>query len=210
MSIKYKSENGNIITNQQLQNVEAYYKSFEESGVVFKEEFYSRGELMGLIVYNHNFDEHQTIINSNLSTGYKWFAITEFLDYSSGFKLEKNFFYNTDGVFEGNNLALFNPQGKLIAHGSKDENGNYDYYRTRKFYFDSSINNSDEELFECTYKDNGELWELYWNNNHINDLGQDSIVLWDTPEDRQILIDLSGMSNELVDYYMSSEIEPNF
>lgn len=210
MSIKYKTENGNFLTLQQLQNVDAYYKTFEEFGVITKEEFYSRGQLLGLIIYNSTLQNHQTLIANNLTMGYNWFAITEYINYASGYKLEKNFFYDKNGIFEGSNLILFNTENKLVARGSKDENGNYDYYRTRKFYFDSSINNSDEELFECTYKDNGDLWELYWNNNHINDLGQDSIVLWDTPEDRQILIDLSGMSNELVDYYMSSEIEPNF
>jgi hypothetical protein len=128
----------------------------------------------------------------------------------SGYELKQQFSYDLAGVLTGTILELFDSNQKLVAHGYKDANGDYEYDRTRKYYWDSNIN-SEEELLECTYYENsGLLWELNWNNFHIDKDGQESLVLLNTPADIQELRDLTGMSQDLADYYMSSEIIPSF
>ena len=206
--IKYKNSQNNFITYQQVLMLDDYEKVYMENDVIIKEETFYKEELMGVSIFN-NTESHQVLINNNQFSGYKWINIVEITNYTNEYKLYKRYGYNLNGVLNGINLELEDTNKNIIAFGYKNVSGNYEYNRTRKYYFDNSIN-PNGELFECTYKDNGELWGLYWNNEHINNSGQDSIVLWDTPEDLQQLIDLTGMSQELAEYYMSSEIEPKF
>lgn len=140
--------------------------------------------------------------------GYIWINVLE-NEIFNQFKLERKFGYDLDGRLSGIAISFYNQEEELIAHGYKDQNGDYEFDRTYKYYWDTSIN-PNRELFECTYDDNGKLFELYWNNFHIDDDGQESFVLLNTSENIQELMNLTGMSQELAKYYMSSEIIPNF
>lgn len=209
MAISYKNKYGSIITEQQTVNLSTYLKCYSNSnGVIEKEEKYSSGELMGLRFNNYQNENHQVIVSNNNSNNYKWISILE-NEIHSGFRLEKGFVYAPDGSFKRTHLALYDLQEEVIAHGTKDENGDYDYDWVRKYYFDRSVN-PDKELFECTYDDNGNLLELYWNNEGIDPHGQESFALWNKPNDQQELINLTGMSQQLVDYYMVADIIPDF
>lgn len=159
--------------------------------------------------YSYDGVNHQSIIEDNQELGYKWIRIKEF-ELFSNFKLERDFAYDGKGILHGLNLALYDPNGECIGHGHKDSTGKNEYDGVRKYYSDRTIN-SEYDLFECTYhEDSGLLWELYWFNFHIDPDGQESFVLWDNANDRQKLKELTGMSDDMVDYYMSSEIVPTF
>ena len=207
MEIKYKNKDRVLILQQQAVEEAEYYKSFYRYDTLVKEERYFNNKLMGLIYYNNDRINHKAIISDNLSLGYNWIRIVEYQLFGD-YKLEKAFGYGLNGALKGTDFALFDANLELIAHGYKDANGNYEYDRTRKYFWNRNIN-PDNELFECTYyEDTGELWELYWSNEHIDNTGQESFVLFNTPEDVQKLISLTGISQELAEYYMSSEIIP--
>lgn len=209
MEIQYKNSQGTIITAQQAREIEDYFKSYYNGVTLLKEEEFYQNKLMGLLYYNNKNENHLTIVNDNSSSSYKWITIIEY-EYFNGYKLEKQFGYKLNGTFTGIDLSLYNVNGELIAHGYKNADGNYDYERSRKYYWDRNVN-SDDELLECTYyENNGLLRQLYWNNFHIDEDGQESFVLLNTPEDIQKLIDLTGISPELAEYYMSSEITPTW
>ncbi len=210
MNIKYKNYSRQFVTEQQIQNIDRYYKSFfDANNVLIKEELYSEKKLMALIYYNSNNENHQTIISNNSSVGYTWVNIIEYKFFSE-YKLEKVFEYDIDGTEGGIALNLYDLNSELISYGHKDVNGIYDYSITHKLYYDRNIN-PERELFVCTYQKNtGALLELYWNNYHIDSDGHEAIVLFNTPADIQTLITLTGMSQQVAEYYMISEIIPNF
>ena len=79
MSIQYKNSQGNFITVQQLDVLSDYFKAYyDDNNTLLKEERYYDNELMGLLYYNNNNENHQTIVNTNGSSGYKWVNILEY------------------------------------------------------------------------------------------------------------------------------------
>ncbi|HEX8561774.1 MAG TPA: hypothetical protein VF676_02230 [Flavobacterium sp.] len=210
MITKFKNDYGQFVTEQQVGNLESYYRSFfDDNNNLVKDEVYFNGELMGLRYYNNNNENHQTIVTNNTGLGYSWFNIVEYQMFGS-YRLERVFEYEMNGTQGGTALSLHNPDAELIAYGHKDQAGVYDFEITRKFYYDRAIN-PERELFECTYHETtGNLLQLYWNNYHIDEDGQESFVLLNTPSDIQTLINLTGMSQELAEYYMDSDVVPNF
>lgn len=209
MNIKYKDKQGNFITENQINQVNQYSKAYFDNNILIKEERYYEGKLMGLCYYNINID-HQVIINDNNNSLYKWISIIETEDFNGGYKLKKRFGYSPTGILNGINLELYDNNGELIAFGYSDANGNLEYDRSKKYYWDRNLSPKDE-MFECTYReDTGELFELYWNNYYLSNDGQESFALHNTPEDIKTLMTLTGMSQQLAEYYMSPEIIPNF
>lgn len=207
--IEYQSKNGKTLSLEEALSSGDYLKVYFENGRTSKAESYYENALKGLYFYNYDGLDHLSIIKANQEANYLWINIKEF-EMFSDFKLERQYNYDAKGVFFGTNLQLFDPKGELIAYGAKDEAGQYDYSLCRKFYWDRAVN-PDYELFECTYyEDSGLLWELDWFNYHIDPDGQESFVLLNTAEDRLKLQELTGLSNELIAYYMSSEIVPTF
>ena len=208
IKIEYKNSKGELITEEQSINTDTFNKCYFKNDEVQKIERYFERELMGVSVYNTELN-HDTIIQNNQIKGYKWIKIIETTEYENNYKLFINYNYSLNGLFNGQNIHLEDHNSEIVAHGNKDSEGNYDYDLTRKLFFDRDIN-PERELFECTYKENGKLWELYWNNLHIDDNGQESFVLLNNQEDIKKLIELTGISKELAEYYMSSEIIPDF
>ncbi len=207
--IKYKDVIGNDLTIQQLKNCKEYLKVFYIQEKEHKEEVYYRGDLMGVNHYNHENKEHQDIIKSYQLNKEQWINIVEyelFLDY----KLERKYHYRIEGNLTGIDLALIAPNNDIIGHGYKEADGKYDYSQTKKYYWDRAIN-TERELFDCTYReDTGTLLELYWNNFHIDEDGQESFALLNTEEDIQQLRTLTGMTEALATYYMHADIVPAF
>jgi hypothetical protein len=207
MDIKYKNSYGDFIMLNKALQIDEYRKAYYDNNQLLKEELFYQGNIVGLHYINFKNEDHQVIVRNAIEE-YGGVVIIEYQMFGL-YKLEKSFSYNKNGYI-GNDLALFGPQGDVIAHGFKDENDKYEYDRTRKYYYNRAIN-PERELFECTYDPNtGALLEIYWNNSHVDSDGQESFSLLNTPADHLELIDLTGMSIDLVNYYMSSEIVPNF
>ncbi|KGO94797.1 hypothetical protein [Flavobacterium subsaxonicum] len=207
MDIIFKDKGKNIISEEHAIGINEYYKAFYKNDVLILEEYYYNTRLAGMDYYNFDNQDHKSILDTYLQD-YKDVGIVEYTPYTNGYKLTTTFGYNEDGLYV-TNLDLYNPEGELIGHQSLYD-GVPDYYHTRKYYYNRE-ENPEKYLFECTYREEtGELWELDWNNEHINNSGQDSFVLTNTPKDIEALLALTGMSRELADYYMNSNVVPDF
>lgn len=210
MEIKFRNDYGSFVSESQKNVLDKYYVSYYDNNLLIKEESFYKGELMGLYVYNLNNQSHVNILTNYGTASYKWINIVEYQIYNGGFKLERTFGYDLDGTLDVTQLSLYDSNSELIAHSILDAAGNPKYENTRKYYFDRDVNPNDA-LFWCTYReDTGVLIELYWNNYHLDDTGQESFALLNTPDDIQQLISLTGMSQQLAEYYMSPNVIPNF
>lgn len=204
MEIIYRNALEKPITEQEALLLGEYTKSYSENGITLQRECFYDGAVTSLTFMNHTEEAHEAIMN-RYSALYGIIDIVE-CDRFGDYRLETGYRY--DPGFCGSSLALYNPDGELIAHGWKNADGAYEYDMTRKYYYDRAVN-PDCELFECTFHEHtAQLLRLYWNNYHIDDDGQDSFVLLNTPEDIQQLIDLTGMPRPLAEYYMIAEIVP--
>ena len=209
MTLKYRFDNGEFLSPAEAERVGDFLKCHYKNEELIKEERFYKNELKGLNFYVQDNMDHQSIIQKHGSPKYKWYRLLAF-EWFGKYKLEKVFAYEDAAQLSGINLSLYDPNGECIAYGSQDAKGQYDYAGIRKYYWDRSINPG-YELFECSYyEDSGLLLELEWFNFHIDPQGQESFVLLDEPADREKLKELTGMSDDLIDYYMSPEIVPSF
>ena len=211
MSIKYKNFYGQIISEQQIANLDEYYKAYYDNNLLLKEEYYYEGVFVRLHYYNTNSESHQDIINNNLNPSSDYsLVIIEKEVVATTLQLRKKYLYDSSGVAVGRTNQLFDPNGDEIGFEFIDTSGVPDYYRTRKYYWDRSVN-PNKELLECRFDETtGGLIEIEVNNEHMDYSGQESIVLLNTAADKQTLMDLTGMSQDLADYYMVSAVIPTF
>jgi len=81
------------------------------------------------------------------------------------------------------------------------------YERTIKWYYDREIN-PDRELFTVRFDGDGELIQIYFNNYHHHPDGQESIVFDASVEDLLELRNLTGISENLANYYTQVRVTP--
>ena len=213
MDIIYKNIDEEVVTFQQLSALRYYYKAYIDNNVLQKEEFFVKQELNGLKYYNNSSDVHQTIINDNLPANgeYNWLSIIERETVSgTSYILDKVYTYDRLGNYTGRENILSDVNGDEMGYECIDKNGVTLYHLTRKEYWDRSIN-PDRELFECTFAEStGNLEYLYYNNEHIDEDEHESIFLVNNATDKQTLMNLAGISQDLADYYMVAAVIPTF
>lgn len=215
MNIRYQKPYDNDfdlnyrISNELAEQMGCYEKVFlDDNDRIIKKEFHDEGVLKKLYHYNYKNEDHRLIIDRYRGTFTVSITIKEFSRYED-LLFEKLFIYGDNGDFVGTLLLLYDEQKTVIASGYKDENGRYEYDTCHKYYYDRALN-PDDYIFECTFNENGELLELYWNNRHIDDTEQESFVLFNTPEDKATLIKLTSMAEAMIEYYMQPEVDPFF
>lgn len=202
----YSQEYEGWITEQEALSNGNYEKVFlDESKLVLKKELYVDNVLKRLYFYNIPKDKHTDYIEQNQQTNLLSIAFIQ-LENHGELTFKQAFDYSIKGEFLGTNLGLYDRNKKLIAKGWKNEQGQYEYDSCKKYYYNPAIN-PDDEIFNCWFNDDGELMELYWSNRHVDPSEQESFVLLNTPEDIETLMQLTGMSRELAEYYMVPEIE---
>jgi hypothetical protein len=120
--------------------------------------------------------------------------------------------YDEKGEPEIRINELFDANYDCIAHEWISDliSGTPDYHSTVKYFYDRSIS-PDYILFKCFYDDeDGKFNSIYYNNYHIDDDGHESMRFSDDPEEIQELRALTGISQQLMDYYLSPRVIPNF
>lgn len=212
MIIKYKNNNKEIITKQQALQLDEYYKSYYNDNILIKEETHYGGNLHSVSHHNINNESHQTMLNDLYISIDFGFSIVDHTTYPNQYKLEKTSIYkNENGALAGRTTNMFDPNGELV--GSETFNDSEvipQFSNTLKYYYDRSINPF-THLFEVKYnKDTGAFWHFIFNQEHTDPFGQDSFVLLNTPEDIQRLINITGMSQELINYYLVASVEPTW
>lgn len=129
----------------------------------------------------------------------------------SNYRFDKEYIHDREGVFIERSNVLYNTQGDLIAHDYICDliTEIPEYENTRKFYYDRSLVQN-HCVFDCIYNVDGTLYQLYYYNYEFDPDGQESFVLTSTPEDITTLMEFTGMSRALAEYYMSPDVKPNF
>lgn len=211
MNITYKNVFDELIHENQTPQLKDYYKVYNVNDQVKQMEKFYEGKLQALIYYKDVNESHQQIMNDLFTLG-KFISIIEKEAKSGGYILEKEFHYNGEGVLSSRSNLLYDVNRDLIAEEwiTNLATGIPDYDKTKKFFYDRNVN-PDEYLFDCRYDEmSGKLAELYYNNHHINSDGQDSILFDDSPEDILELRTLTGISQQLAEYYVSPNVIPVF
>lgn len=211
MTIKYQNSSRKFVSVQQAQLLDDYYKVFINGDVIVKTETYYNKSLVIVEYYNNNQQEHVTIIEllnqiySNCSL-----FIVERQDVNLGYELQESYHYSPEAILIASSTELFDPEMNLVAVRYKDNMGNMLNDGITKWYYDAS-RDPDTHIFKCFFDDlTGEFDFLEFFDESTMYHLEDTIYLENNPEDLQKLIDLTGMSLALAQYYFTNEIEPNF
>ena len=212
MEIKYKNKDRVLILQQQAVEEAEYYKCFYNNDILIKEVLYLNGVLYGIHYHNRTNEKHQEILTLHYTHDDLEFCIIDHVFYNNGYRLEQLSSYeNEKGDLVGRTNCLFDGDNELVGHEMfLRENTIPEYQSTKKYYYDKGINPVDH-LFEAVYhKSNGAFDYITFNQNHTDPFGQDAFALSNASEDIQRLIEITGMPQELIDYYLTANVVPNF
>jgi hypothetical protein len=205
MEIIYLDKLRNEITEQQAIGLGNYFKRYIETGGIKKEERFFEGEFYMLFYYKGANESHQDILNIELDD--RNIAIREVEIYGD-YKLEKDFFYDINSVNVGFRNILYD-LNNLKVGGEETINGSVLYEYTTKKYYDLT-KDPESPIFKCYYRNDGSLRKIIYSYEYYNPDGQDEEVFVNTPSRIARLMSLTGISQELMDYYLSPDVTPNF
>lgn len=202
----YKDVFENTISEQQALSKGEYSISYIIDGKVKRVELFFNGEIKSMIYYRGINETHQEILDLEILNNHH-IAIREIETFGK-YKLEKDFIYDDLAILKANRNYLYDINSLQVGY-EWIENGATVYDKTRKFFYDLD-QNPDTYLFECTYNEDGSVFEIEFNNLHLDPSGHESKIFDHSPEDIAELMSISGISQELMDYYLSSDVTPNF
>jgi hypothetical protein len=122
--------------------------------------------------------------------------------------LEKDFYYDKNGVNTALSNVLYDSDNNQIG-AEMFNNGIIAYEDTIKEYYDLDVNPEDP-IFICSYDNGGTLIDIDAPNEHLDPDGQEREVYLNQPDHIAILMAITGITQELMDYYMSPDVTPNF
>lgn len=209
MTITFKDEDDNIVSFQETASLEEYIKVYSKNNRVVKEETFLDQKLSILRLHNWDNENHQKLVSTFFQNKYKAFTITDHQRYIGDFELYKGYGYSQNGILLSRGNTLYDANHYAI--GSEiffDQNSLPSYDWSFKSYWNLK-ENPDDEIFKCRYhRTTGKLLYIRFENAHLNPLGQASKMLYEG--DIGKLIDLTGISQELAEYYMVPEVIPKF
>lgn len=210
MAITYINDKGVSISENQLTGLTKFFRITTLNGAIKTKEYFLDGEFFALYYYRLPNENIQEVLQNNIVPGHS-LVIVDKVIYTDGYLLEKNFTYNPEMELNSISNTLFDPNGEAIGYEWIDDlvNNIPDYTLTKKYYYNRSVNH-DDNLFECSFNNDGSLLEIYYNSYHTEPTGQDSEVFFNTPEDISTLRQLTGISQQLAEYYMVPQVTPNF
>ena len=205
--LEYTSERREI-TLQQAENLGDYIKRYIDQGNIIKEEIILRGDLFYKIFYKQPNQTHQDILNAELTPDTKKLVVREIENFGD-YMLEKDFFYDGQGQSIGSTNTLFDPNNILIAT-ENIINGVTQYeYSSSKEYYDLDIY-PDGPVFISEFDENGSFVEIYYPNEDIEPDGQESEVFSNSSADLARVMARTGISQDLMDYYLIPDVTPTF
>lgn len=211
MKITFKDSSDKLIPEEQISKIDTYFKVYSEDGQVKQKEKFYKGEFKYLMYYKDANETHEQIM-SNLFVLGKYISIVEKEAVTGGYTLERSLNYDEKGEPEIRINELFDANYDCIAHEWISDliSGVPDYHHTVKYFFDRSVN-PNYLLFECIYdEEDGKFDRIDYNNYHIDYEGHESMCFSNSPKDTQELRALTGISQQLMDYYLSPRVIPNF
>ncbi|MEO1437673.1 MAG: hypothetical protein AAFV80_19195 [Bacteroidota bacterium] len=210
MPILYKNTDGVIIPEASCIHLQEYYKCVVEADKIVKIETYLDQTLYGYTYHNWASQSHQELLKQYYPTESTdlEFCIIDHLAYTNGFRLESLFTYNnSQGQLLGKTISLFDPTNELVGHTSNVlESGTWNLVYHRKYYFDRSIN-PQSDLCSFSYEpETGKL--VGFSISDPQNFGDSCYS--NSPEALQDLLDRTGMPENLLPYYLTGKIQPDF
>lgn len=204
MITRLTNKEGVEISQQQASMLNLYCIQYEENNQLKKQDFFVNQQLNTVVYYKNENEILSDIISEFSGTR---LVIKEF-SYVGNKKIEYNNVYNTTGALDEQYNFAYNQNLEVICWEYIDnESGLPIYTKTRKFYFDSDIDPEDE-LFDCTYNEDGSLDRILYAPHAI----QDSMDFWEDgvpgESDIETLRGLTGLSEEEMNYYLTADILP--
>ncbi len=206
MMIRYKNVFDKIVSFEELKANEWHTKQYIEADRITKEEvFYHKGgKIVQLVIYRDVNESHQDILNTKKPEN-ELITIRE-TENIGNYRLEKDFNYDQNSKLHGFFNALYDPDDNQVACQFLDINGVPNYKETEKYYFaPSAVAVLDDYIFRCEYNEDGSLREIYYCNS-LNE--QDSMLLNSSSGDIKYLMSTHGISQNLMDYYLSPDVIP--
>lgn len=206
MKIRYKNILNKFVSFEELKADEWHTKQYIEVDKIRKEEvFYHKGDRVAqLIIYRDSNESHQDILDTKKPDN-ELITIRE-TEKIGNYRLEKDFEYDKNAKLYLYFNALYDPEDNQVACQFLDINGVPNYKETEKYYFaPSAVALIDDYIFSCEYNEDGSLREIYYCDSPEE---QDSMLFHDSPEDIEHLMLREGISQELMDYYLSPDVTP--
>lgn len=209
MNKSFENQFGHKVSESQAVQSANYSVVYDDNGEIRMKEVFFNGQFL-LVDYFKKANQDIADAMSEIYTSGKRVVIIDTV-FVSGYRLEKKYVHNPEGILSEKSNVLYDPQGEKIAHEYIYDliSGIPEYEDTKKFYFDRSLV-PDHCIFDCSFNEDGTLNELYYYNYELNPDGQESFVLLNNPTDLVTLREFTGMSQALAEYYMSPNVEPNF
>jgi hypothetical protein len=206
---EYRNWSYKVITKEQAEVKGNYYVFNYENGVLRRWDKYVKFDLIKKSYVLLEGESPEDLIEEYYDERY-FFAIIKITELSVGIKV----------------FTFDNYEGSLIELRERfavDVHDNYvgseiifdpvtgipDFSQTEKRFYNPSVN-PDDCLFQCFYNDDdGSLLRIEYNSYHTDPYGQDGKWFFDNPESLQALMNLTGISQDLVNYYVSPYILPS-
>jgi hypothetical protein len=208
MSIKFLNSLGKEVSETQAYQLGEYVKIIESNGMPKIKYKMLSGQCYHIKYYKDNSETELQVVNT-LVSDQKPFSIIEVSTVLNNHRLEKSNVYSPEGLLVEKMNILYNVYDDVVAtEVIVDVNlGTIDYDYTKKYYYDPAINPK-TFLFQSYFDENGSFEKIYYNSLHTDPDEQDSEVFLNTPQDIQRLRDLTGISQQLANYYLSPNVIP--
>ncbi|MCG8574742.1 MAG: hypothetical protein MI810_07650 [Flavobacteriales bacterium] len=206
MEKRYKKLSGQYITEKEATQLTDYSIEHWINGKRKWVDRIMRNQLISADYYLDAGETHKSVLASDFGS-YKTISIIE-LEIFGEYNLEKGSFYE-NGILIALTNRLFDQNYEMVGTEWVDDliEKVPEFDVSAKLYFDREVN-PDRELFEVRFNEDGSLFEIDYNNFHIHPDGQESIVFDDSPEDIAELRELTGISENLANWYVSNRVPP--
>lgn len=205
--IVYKDDEQQIIKELEMPIDQYYAEPADIEGKYEIREIYRNGELYEYTMFiDGNRDRGQVLQDlslrgANVALGYR--------ESLGEFRHEKRYYYNKDGILETIFNTVYDSENNVVVSSFTDDVENEVPYwnGTTKYYYDRSVR-ADDNLFECYYNDDGQLIPITIDVDELGYGDHDGTWVYNDAEGIADLVRIFGMSKQLAEFYVSSEIVP--
>jgi hypothetical protein len=194
MEISYTNKLDELISVQQIEYIDSYYKIFSLNGVVKKSEEYEDKKLVGVIYHKDN-GELDADILSEFSDLY--LELREIETVSTNYTIIKIRYYNKGNLYN-NGRELYDSNNNEICSQFYDLNTNEPIYEETEKYL---YNENNERILSFEYNENGTL------NYAWGDLNDQYVGFDDTLKAEEIPIYLPDLLSDNP-YYTNANLLP--
>lgn len=207
MAIIYQNINDEKITTQQLNNLNEYYKVFQENQIIIKKEFYIDNALKHISHYKNNVETENDIINKYSSTGV-FYSIIEKINLSNHLiEVVKEYSGN---FLKSHSRYLYNHDNNVICEENLDLSTGLPNCKETEKYFYNFEKDDFFPIITASYNEDGSLDMIQYDSYRFD--GQDEVIFTEDGvsgvNDIATLKKLLNLSSDEMNYYLTARLEP--